>query len=92
MPYAFLSQFAQMYATERPEGLVLEEEVVVDLENPRPSRGAELPCAYAIEFLADVYEAAGGDEKSKAVSVRACLHSNTSATELRSVVVQVTCR
>ena len=93
MPYAFLSQFAQMYAVERPEGQAVEEEVVVDLENPRPSRGAELPCAYAIEFLADVYEAAGGDEKSKAVPVCAFVSVVVQVQlNLCSVVIQVTCR
>ena len=82
-----------MYAVGRPEGQVLEEEVVVDLENSRPSRGAELPCAYAIEFLADVYEAAGGDEKSKAVPVCAFVSVVVQAQlNLCSVVIQVTCR
>lgn len=29
---------------------------IVDVENPPPSEGAELPCVAAIEFLADIYE------------------------------------
>ena len=29
---------------------------IVDLENPPPTKGANLPCPAAIEFLADVYE------------------------------------
>ncbi len=43
---------------------------VLDLENPCPSEGAELPCAAAIEFMADVHEAAGKEGISKAVEVR----------------------
>lgn len=31
-----------------------ENDSVVDLENPRPSKGADLPCVLAIEFLSDV--------------------------------------
>lgn len=33
-----------------------EEDEIIDSENPRPSPGAQLPCAAALEFLADVYE------------------------------------
>ena len=48
-----------------------EEEEIIDPENPRPSPGAQLPCAAALEFLADVYEKEGGREKVlKAVEVR----------------------
>ena len=43
---------------------------ILDLENPPPSKGAELPCATAIEFMADVHEASGKDGVSKAVEVR----------------------
>lgn len=43
---------------------------VVDLEDPLPSPGAQLPCVAAIEFLADIYEANGGDDLMKAIEVR----------------------
>ena len=41
-----------------------------DLENPPPSKGADLPCAAAIEFMADVHEVSGKEGISKAVEVR----------------------
>lgn len=76
IPYAFVAQFAQLYAVGKPEGQETDESVV-DLENPRPSRGAELPCPHAIEFLADVYESAGGDDSPKAILVRAFILVST---------------
>ena len=42
---------------------------VLDLENPPPSQGAQLPCPAAIEFLADVHEARGKEGISEAVKV-----------------------
>ena len=42
---------------------------VLDLENPPPSRGAELPCPAALEFLADVHEAKGKEGVPEAVKV-----------------------
>jgi len=42
---------------------------VVDLENPLPSKGSQLPCVAAIEFLADVYESEGGDGILKATEL-----------------------
>lgn len=42
---------------------------ILDLENPPPSEGAELPCAVAIEFMADVHEASGKEGVSKAVEL-----------------------
>ncbi|THH11951.1 hypothetical protein EW145_g356 [Phellinidium pouzarii] len=69
-PFAMLEQFVLPFTSSSPtirgEG---KEESVVDLENPRPSPGADLPCPAAIEFLADIHEAAGGDEIPKAVSL-----------------------
>jgi protein farnesyltransferase/geranylgeranyltransferase type-1 subunit alpha len=43
---------------------------MVDLENPPPSEGAQLPCPAAIEFMADVHEASGKEGISEAVKVR----------------------
>ena len=42
---------------------------VVDLDNPLPSKGADLPCAAAIEFMADIYESEGGNSTLKATEV-----------------------
>ncbi|KAG8803540.1 CAAX geranylgeranyltransferase alpha subunit [Serendipita sp. 399] len=36
-----------------------EEEEYLDLDNPLPSSSATLPCALAMEFLADIYEEEG---------------------------------
>ena len=46
-----------------------DEEGVVDLENPTPTLGADLPCPIAIEFLADIHEEDGGDAIPKACEV-----------------------
>ena len=43
---------------------------VLDLENPPPSEGAQLPCPAAIEFMADVHEARGKEGIFEAVKVR----------------------
>jgi len=42
---------------------------VIDLENPLPSKGSQLPCPAAIEFLADIYETEGGNSLVKAIEV-----------------------
>lgn len=46
-------------------------EETIDLENPLPSATAELPCALAIEFLADIRlekaAQASGEDKDKAI-------------------------
>ena len=47
---------------------------VVDLDNPPPSAGAQLPAVAALEFMADIYEKEGGDATVKAVEV--CRHSS----------------
>lgn len=43
---------------------------IVDLEDPLPSPGAQLPCTAAIEFLADICEASGGEGLMKAIEVQ----------------------
>lgn len=51
---------------------VVDEDVdsVLDLENPPPTEGAQLPCPAAIEFMADVHEARGKEGITEAVKVR----------------------
>ena len=65
IPYATLQAFVTPYSIAQPVG----DDEVVDLDHPLPSKTAELPCAAAIEFLADVYEREGGDSVHKATQV-----------------------
>ncbi|KAG8944701.1 CAAX geranylgeranyltransferase alpha subunit [Tulasnella sp. 424] len=60
-PFEELEAFVIPYTL--PAASALKSEETIDLENPRPSPGAQLPCALAIELLADIYleKAAGGD-------------------------------
>ncbi|KAG6828819.1 hypothetical protein H0H92_006644 [Tricholoma furcatifolium] len=55
IPYSRVEDFVRPYA--EPSSDVTRD--IVDLENPPPSRGAQLPCAVAIEFLADIHEKEG---------------------------------
>ena len=67
-PFATVAAFVEPYTaseTPAPE--------VVDLDNPLPSPGAQLPCVAALEFLADTYEKEGGEKTAKAVEVCGCL-------------------
>lgn len=58
------------YSVPHPEQHEAAPGDVVDLEDPLPSPGAQLPCVAAIEFLADIYEANGGDDLMKAIEVQ----------------------
>ncbi|TFY73615.1 hypothetical protein EWM64_g10397 [Hericium alpestre] len=55
IPYSTQASFVKPYTRTSASG----QEDVVDLEDPLPSKDAELPAAAAIEFLADIYEAVG---------------------------------
>ena len=67
MPYSTQAAFVELYVVD-----AVEEDVdrVLDLENPPPSEGAQLPCPAAIEFMADVNEARGKEGITEAVKVR----------------------
>ncbi|KXN92160.1 Protein farnesyltransferase/geranylgeranyltransferase type-1 subunit alpha [Leucoagaricus sp. SymC.cos] len=66
LPYSLLTQFVKPYTVPLDPNVA----DIVDLENPPPMKGAELPCVYAIEFLADIYEQAGDkDNILKAVEL-----------------------
>lgn len=65
--YSTLQLFITPYTVPHPA--TPTESEVVDLENPLPSKSAHLPCAAAIEFLADIYEDEGGEGLTKAVEV-----------------------
>ncbi|KAG6829053.1 hypothetical protein H0H87_012754 [Tephrocybe sp. NHM501043] len=55
IPYSRVEDFVRLYA--EPSNDATRD--IVDLENPPPPRGAELPCPAAIEFLADIHEKEG---------------------------------
>jgi protein farnesyltransferase/geranylgeranyltransferase type-1 subunit alpha len=82
MPYSTQAAFAELYVVDAIEA---GTDDVLDLENPPPSDGAELPCVAAIEFVADVHEARGKDGVSEAVKVTA---SRVGLTFLCMVVIQ----
>ncbi|KAJ7742689.1 hypothetical protein DFH07DRAFT_38737 [Mycena maculata] len=65
LPFSTVAAFVQPYTVLLPEAAT----DIVDLENPPPGRGAELPCAAAVEFLADVYEEKGGADVQTAVGL-----------------------
>jgi hypothetical protein len=65
VPYSRLHDFVRPYSLSAGEPNV----DVLDLDNPLPSKGAQLPCPAAVEFLADIYEQEGGDNTLKAVEV-----------------------
>lgn len=67
LPYSLLCDFVQPYAKAHASQSTAD---LVDLENPAPAPGAELPCPAAIEFLADILEKEGGDSIQKATEVR----------------------
>lgn len=66
VPYSTLTPFVRQFAVDTVEP---RDSDILDLENPPPSEGAQLPCAAAIEFMADVHEASGKEGISEAVEV-----------------------
>ena len=64
-PFVTVVAFVEPYTASEPPAAD-----VVDLDNPLPSAGAQLPCVPALEFLADGYEKEGGEKTTKAVEVR----------------------
>ncbi|KAF8902558.1 hypothetical protein CPB84DRAFT_1775678 [Gymnopilus junonius] len=61
-PFSVVADFALPYAHSR--GAYHTKEIV-DLENPPPTETAQLPCVQAMEFMADVWENEGGEEKTE---------------------------
>jgi len=53
-PYESMEEFVIPY-TKSEEG----PDSVVDLDNPPPSKGAQLPAVPAVEFLSDIRESQG---------------------------------
>ncbi len=66
-PLSAVSKFVKPLTVSSREELPKND--VVDLEDPLPEEGAELPCTEALEFLADVYEAQGQEGVNSAVEV-----------------------
>ncbi|KAJ7598813.1 hypothetical protein C8J56DRAFT_848717 [Mycena floridula] len=61
IPYSTLKEFVELYTTSGDRSNM----DVVDLDNPPPSQGAQLPAVVAIEFLADMYEIERDTEKAR---------------------------
>ncbi|KAH9941832.1 protein prenylyltransferase [Epithele typhae] len=64
-PFATVKAFVMPYTASSPP----PPSDVVDLDDPVPSQGAELPCVAAMEFLADIYEQEGGDAVPEAAKI-----------------------
>ncbi|KZT69178.1 protein prenylyltransferase [Daedalea quercina L-15889] len=64
-PLSALTTFVQLYTVSSPS--IAPE--VMDLDNPVPTEGAQLPCVNALEFQADIYEQEGGTQITKAVEI-----------------------
>ncbi|KAH9932904.1 protein prenylyltransferase [Fomitopsis serialis] len=64
-PLSGLTTFVQLYTVSSAS----PASDVLDLDNPAPTEGAELPCVNALEFLADIYEEEGGQQISQAVEI-----------------------
>lgn len=82
--FASVASFVEPYTTAQPPRRGTDEDVV-DLDNPLPSEGAELPCVAALEFMADIYEKQGADAIGKAVEVRVCSGRSKQKTGYTSV-------
>lgn len=66
-PYSDLQTFVEPYTVPASSST---DEGIVDLDNPRPGPGAQLPCVAALEFLADIHEKAGGEQTKQAIEVK----------------------
>ncbi|KAF7316368.1 hypothetical protein MIND_00155600 [Mycena indigotica] len=52
LPLATITPFVKLYTAPLPAAA----KDIVDVDNPPPGQGAELPCVAAVEFLADIRE------------------------------------
>ncbi|KIJ61517.1 hypothetical protein HYDPIDRAFT_96237 [Hydnomerulius pinastri MD-312] len=68
-PYSSLKSFVTPYSVPHSSHQDVTSEDIVDLENPLPSPGAQLPCVAAIEFMADAHESNGGDDLMRATEL-----------------------
>jgi protein farnesyltransferase/geranylgeranyltransferase type-1 subunit alpha len=65
-PLVSQAPFAEPYTVCRTPW---DDEDVVDLDNPKPTLDAHLPCVVAIDFLAEAYAQDGGENVKKAVDL-----------------------
>ena len=65
IPFADLIPFAEPYTLN----VAQNNDDVIDLDNPKPSSDAVLPCVAALDFLAEAHAHAGGDGITKAVEL-----------------------
>jgi len=66
VPYSSVADFVQLYTVPFDPS----RQDIVDLENPPPPKGAQLPCVQAVEFMADICEREGGKENvAKAIQL-----------------------
>ena len=70
-----LKEFVEPYTIPKEKERGLDGEEYVDLENPKPNKSAKLPCALAVEFLADIHVEEG--EKAQAAEV-SCIYQYAS--------------
>jgi protein farnesyltransferase/geranylgeranyltransferase type-1 subunit alpha len=76
-PLATLQDFVLPYtlpqAPAMPKSLSISgtSTPMLDLDNPTPSKQASLPCPYAMEFLADIYEEKYAETKDEAYKTKA---------------------
>jgi len=87
-PYSVLQLFVEPYTVPHSSGEKVAE--VIDLENPSPLKGSQLPCPAAIEFLADIYELEGGNGISKAIEVHHNVSSRINFSLMKVVVMEFT--
>ena len=66
MPFSSQAPFAEPYTVRRAPW---DDEDVVDLDDPKPSADADLPCVSAMDFLAEAYTREGGELVAKAVDL-----------------------
>ncbi|KAI0338027.1 protein prenylyltransferase [Trametopsis cervina] len=66
-PWSELTDFTIPYTQNQPFASAVDE--VLDLDNPKPSAEAQLPCVAALDFLAEVYVREGGEKIQQAVDI-----------------------
>lgn len=89
-PYSSLKDFVLPYTNSSHATSSTSD--IVDLENPLPAPGADLPCPIAVEFLGDIYESNGGADIEKAVEVCGSTITQSHPLTMHGVAMEETCR
>lgn len=66
-------KFVKMYAKEPDSDSDTDSEIALDLDNPAPGYRASLPCAAAVEFLAEIHEEDNTAESIQAAVLVSCM-------------------